>query len=128
MNGKDRNRVNSGLLQINNSEYYETTVTGFQPQHSQKIIVPLPLTEETNANKIENLPEKINLPVEPKSKILEKAVVSNSEQKQLFKAAKAAKRGTAEDIAAAVSLNNENNKKGPQSKKKKISASNFSFY
>ena len=126
MNSKDRVGTDTGLLPISTTEYYESNSTGLH-RNPPKIVVPFPLTEEVNANKIENLPEKINLPVQPKAKILNKAVIEDEKQKKIFKT-KALKRSNPEnDIDSAVSLAAINNKKN-STKKNRISADNFSFY
>ena len=128
MDGKDHVGTETGLLPLSTSEYYETISTGLH-SHPPKIVIPFPLTEEVNANKIENLPEKINLPVEPKAKILEKAVISNEDQKKIFKR-KISKRSNPEnDIESAASLAKQTECKSKKNtKKKRISAEKFSFY
>ena len=127
MNSKDRCFSNVGLLSYSNSDYYESFSPGLQGRH-RSIVVPLPLSEDININKIENVPEKISLPVKPKEDILEKAR-PDEEQKKIFKE-NDLKRSHV-DIDAAESLRKTTlgrPTKSKRGKKSKISAANFSFY
>ena len=128
MNNKDRfYSTGAGLTSYNNSDYYTSISPGLQGHH-RSIIVPLSLSEDVNVNKIENVPEKISLPVKPKEKILEKAK-PDEEQKKIFKSPPLKRSHV--DIAAAESLRKTS--LGPKvakssQKKSKVSAANFSFY
>ena len=139
MDGKDRHsksNINTGLLNFNSARFYENNSSGLR-SHPNKIVVPLPLSEDININKIENVPEKVSLPVNPESKILEKSV-PDEKQKKIYKRRKIIS-SNPENLSADISLGSKQKKQQQtyftprgnsisQTKRKKISASNFSFY
>ena len=124
MNNKGPRSSGTGLFSYSNSDYYESFSPGLHSR-PRTIVVPLPLSEDINTNKIENVPDKISLPVKPKENLLEKAK-PDEQQKKIFKTDNL-KRSNG-DIVAAESLRKNVLDKPSRRKKSKVSAANFSFY
>ena len=71
--------LNSGLIRLNGPDR-QSSAPGIY-RSIRKIVVPLSLKEKVNSNKLVNIPEKVNLPVRAKEKILEKSKPSKSQDR-----------------------------------------------